>query len=130
MKRQVDEVKGQAKKELTGLDPLRREVDKLTRENNDLHSELIRIKERADLQELRHETTIRSLQEQKNDLQFLLSKKEKAQLQIQEENESLRIQVEELLSKLYLPSKATGGESAPREYMADVFKNSHNRLGR
>ena len=43
MKRQLEEVKGQSKKEQSAVEPLRREMDKLTRENNELHLELIKV---------------------------------------------------------------------------------------
>ena len=129
MKRQLEEVKGQSKKENSAVDPLRREVEKLTRENNDLHIEMIRMKEKIDLSEIKWETSLKSLEDQKRDLKFIVDQKDIRVGQLSKENESLRVRIEELLSKLYLPSKAADMETAPREYMNEVLSRPHNKIG-
>jgi centrosomal protein CEP135 len=128
IKRQLDEVKSQSRKEGSSIEPLRREVEKLTRENNDLHLELIRTKERVDMNEVKWESTIRSLEDQKKDLRFLLEQKESKTSSLVKDNENLRIKIEELMSKLYLPHKAGDIDHAPKEFVNDVLAKSHNKI--
>lgn len=128
IKRQLDEVKSQSRKEHSSVEPLRREVEKLTRENNDLHFEIIHMKERVDSSEIKWESSLRSLEDQKKDLRFVLDQKDAKMSQLNRDNENLRIRVEELLSKLYLPSKAGDFDSAPKEYQDELFASSHNRI--
>lgn len=128
IKRQLEEVKLQSKKEQSSVEPLRREVDKLTRENNDLHLEIIKMKERVDKSEIKWESSLRSLEDQKRDLKFVMDQKDVKITSLSRENENLRIRVEELLSKLYMPSKAGEMDSLPKEYLAEVFSKSHNKI--
>ena len=123
-------MKLQSRKEQSSVEPLRREVEKVTRENNDLHLEIIKMKERVDSSEIKWESSLRSLEDQRKDLKFVLDQRESKIMNLTKDNEGLRIRVEELLSKLYLPSKAGEMESLPKEYMAEVFSKSHNKIRR
>lgn len=128
IKRQLEELKIQSRKEQSAIEPLRREVEKLMRENNDLHFEMIKTKERVDMDEVKWESSLRSMEDQKKDLKYLIDQKDLKINTVNKQNEQLRIKIEELLSKLYLPSKATNLDSAPKEYLDEVFSKPHNKI--
>jgi centrosomal protein CEP135 len=64
---------------------LKKENSKLTKENNDLHFEMMKIKEDLDYRETKWKTTFRSVEGEKNDLKFLLQQKDNSLRKIEEE---------------------------------------------
>ena len=58
------------------LEPLKRENAKLLKENNDLHYEMIKVKEDCDYRESKWKNQINSLEGEKNDLKFVIQQKE------------------------------------------------------
>lgn len=86
------------------------------------------MKERVDSSEIKWESSLRSLEDQKKDLKFVVDQKDIKLNHLNKDNENLRIRVEELLSKLYLPSKAGEFDNAPKEYQDEIFAKSHNRI--
>lgn len=58
------------------LVPLQKENERITKENNKLHLELIKIKEERDNCEAKWKTALRQLQEECEDLRFLVASKD------------------------------------------------------
>ena len=56
--------------------PLRSENQKIVNENNSLHREMIKIKEEIDKKEVKFETAIRKLNEEKDEMKFLIQQKD------------------------------------------------------
>ncbi len=81
--------------------PLRSENQKIVNENNSLHREMIRIKEEIDKKEMKFESTIRKLNEEKEEMRFLLSQKEISIKNAEQETDSIRKKLNEILQKVY-----------------------------
>ena len=88
-----------------GLAPLQHENERLVKENNQLHLEVIQRKEAIDAVELRWKATLRQAQEEAKDLNFLLGQKI-AKIKEQEgENLKLKLKIDKVLQKLYMPGQ-------------------------
>ena len=72
------------------LIPLQKENERLVKENNDLHFQLIKKKEDADAVEIRWKGVIRQSQNEAQDLRFLVSQKDYAFQKLENENLKLR----------------------------------------
>ena len=70
--------------------PLQKENERLTKENNKLHHEIILVKEERDNQEIQWKTALRSLQEECQDLKFLVDSKDTRLRKMDSENCRLR----------------------------------------
>jgi chromosome segregation ATPase len=81
--------------------PLRNENAKLLKENNELHRELIKLKEDLDSKELSLGQSIRKLEAEKEEAKFLLSQKDIHIRNIENESEGLRKKLNEVLNKVY-----------------------------
>ena len=85
LKRQNEEGKTNVLKAEGLLQPLKRENARLTKENNELHYEMIKVKEDADFKDNRWKTTMKSLEGEKNDLKFVLQQKDSSIKKLQDE---------------------------------------------
>jgi chromosome segregation ATPase len=81
--------------------PLRNENAKLLKENNELHRDLIKLKEELDSKEVGLGQSIRKLEAEKEEAKFLLSHKNIHIKNIENESEGLRKKFNEVLSKVY-----------------------------
>ena len=82
--------------------PLRNENLKLAKENNELHRELIKIRDDLDLRNTSNSVALTKLQNENMELKFLLTQKDNAYKQIAIQNESLRNKLNKVFSKLYM----------------------------
>ena len=57
--------------------PLKNEAEKFRKENNELHFQLIKIKEEIDLKDTKWKITFKSLEDEISDVKFTLDLKEK-----------------------------------------------------
>ena len=76
LKKANDELKSQQLRGERTIEPLKREIAKLVKENNDLHLELIRVKEDAEAKENRWQITLKSLEGDRSDLKFVIQQKD------------------------------------------------------
>jgi len=87
--------------------PLKNENSKLVRENNELHRELIKLKEDIDLKDLNATQARKKLESEKEEFSFLLKQKESRIISLEGEAENLRKKMNEVLSKLYNTTNET-----------------------
>ena len=81
--------------------PLRSENQKIVNENNSLHREMIKIKEEIDKKELKFESAIRKLNEEKEEMRFLIQQKDLAIKNAEGETDNIRRKLNEILQKVY-----------------------------
>ncbi len=96
-----DKLKSELKVQGDLILPLRNENMKLTKENNDLHQNLIQLKDSLDIKSTANVNSISTLEQEKEQIKFLLTQKD---LQIKKEkaqNEQLKTKINELLTKMY-----------------------------
>ena len=77
LKKQYEDFKSQSLREKETINPLKGEMEKCKRENNELHTEMIKLKEELDLKDTKWRTTFRSCEDQISDLRFNLETKER-----------------------------------------------------
>lgn len=85
--------------------PLQKLNEKLTKENNKLHHEIIQTKEERDACDLKWKQALRQLQEECQDLKFLVDSKDLRIKKVDAENVKLKSQMQKTLEKIYLPSQ-------------------------
>jgi chromosome segregation ATPase len=85
-------------------EPLKSEISRLTKDNNNLHNNLITLKEDLDTANDRWRATIRSLEDQKSDLEYMLKTKTTMLQRVQDENGLLRTKCNDILIKLCYPT--------------------------
>ena len=110
------------------MNPLKRDVERLEKENNELHFQIIKLKEESESKDIKWSTAHSSLEEQKKDIKFLLGQKENEILSLRSENDSFKSKVAELVAKLYFPSKGVAMKSAPKELIDSVLSKEHNSI--
>ena len=96
-----DKLKSELKVQGDLILPLRNENMKLTKENNELHQNLIQLKDSLDIKSTANVNSISTLEQEKEQIKFLLTQKD---LQIKKEkaqNEQLKTKINELLTKMY-----------------------------
>ena len=84
--------------------PISKENEKLTKENNKLHHLIIQTKEERDSCDLKWKTALRQLQEECQDLKFLVDSKDQRIKKVDVENVKLKTQMQKALEKIYYPS--------------------------
>jgi hypothetical protein len=87
------------------LAPLQHENERLVKENNALHLEVIQRKEAIDAVELRWKATLRQAQEEAKDLNFLVGQKMAKVKELEAENLKLKLKIDKVLQKLYMPGQ-------------------------
>jgi chromosome segregation ATPase len=102
--------------------PLQRETHRLTKENNALHLELMKVKENSDAREDQWRATVKRLEGENSDLKFLIEKLKRDLKKSESANLKLRTQCDNAMSKAYLPSSHKGLEPHPL--------NTDNLIGR
>ena len=85
--------------------PLSKENERLVKENNDLHFQLIQLREQADGADLKWKAQWRQSQNEVQDLKFLLSQKDAQITTLDAENVKLRQKLDKVMEKLYMPSQ-------------------------
>lgn len=85
--------------------PLQKENERLVRENNDLHQQLIKFREHADGADLKWKAQCRQSQNEVQDLKFLLAQKDSRIAALDSENVKLRQKLDNVMEKLYMPSQ-------------------------
>lgn len=74
--------------------PLQKENEKLTKENNKLHLEIIQVKEERDNCEIKWKAALRSLQEESEDLRFLVNSKDARIKKLDQQVTSFKIKMQ------------------------------------
>ena len=85
--------------------PLQKENERLVKENNSLHFQLIGSKEHADGAELKWKSQARQTMNEVQDLRFLLTQKDATISKLDQENAKLRQKLDRVMEKLYMPSQ-------------------------
>ena len=104
LKSQIEMVKHDEKLNQQALVPLQKENEKLTKENNKLHIDVITVKEERDSCELRWKQALRTLQDECQDLRYLVDSKDQRIRNLEEEGVKLKSQMQKTLERIYLPS--------------------------
>jgi len=81
--------------------PLRNENMKFVRENNELHLEIIKIREEFERNEISLSTSISKLNKEKQEMRFLIIQKDSHNKKIENELENLRKRLNEITEKIY-----------------------------
>lgn len=82
--------------------PLRNENLKLTKENNDLHRALIKLRDDIDVRTTSSSLSLAALTKENEELKFLLTQKDVAYKQVQTQSENLRTKLNKLFSQLFM----------------------------
>ena len=85
--------------------PLTAENERLVKENNQLHMQLIQYREHADGSELKWKSSYRQQQNELQDLKFLLTQKDQSISKLDRDNVKLRTKLDSVMEKLYMPSQ-------------------------
>ena len=85
--------------------PLQKENERLVKENNSLHFQLIQAKEHADESSLKWKAQSRQSMNEVQDLRFLLTQKDANISKLSEDNAKLRTKLEKVMERLYMPSQ-------------------------
>ena len=86
------------------LAPLQKENERLTKENNLLHLEIITAREEKESVDLKWKAANRQLQNEVRDLRFLVESKDSKIKALDREIAKMRSKLEKTMSKMYLPS--------------------------
>ncbi len=86
------------------LAPLQKENERLTKENNQLHMEIIAAREEKESVDLKWKAANRQLQNEVRDLRFLVESKDSKIKALDREIAKMRSKLEKTMSKMYLPS--------------------------
>ena len=114
LKKINEELKQTVNKSEQMILPLKKENARLVQENNDLHFEMIKIKEESDYNSNKWQTTFNRLDGERNDLRFLVEQKDQKLKKLEDENFSVKAKLDALLKKTFLSSKR-GLENLPNE---------------
>lgn len=126
-KREFEELKVSSGKSFDLIDPMKREIKKLEVENNELHSQIIKIKEEMDGKDIKWKTAYNRMEEQKNDLKYLLEQKDSKLTSLTKDNLSYKSKIQDLISKLYLPSEGLILKNLPKELEDEILAKEHNQ---
>ena len=88
--------------------PLQRETQRLTKQNNDLHLELMHLKEETDAADNKWRASVKRLEGELTDLRFLLETAKQKQKKTEVECAQTRDRLESLQSRTYVPSAQKG----------------------
>lgn len=127
MKRQFEELKHSSSKSSDLVDPMKRQMNKLESENNELHFQIIKLKEEMDGKDIKWKTAHNRVEEQKRDLKFILDQKESRISKLEKENQEYKGKMEDLLSKLYLPSEGVVLKGVPKEFENEILSKEYNQ---
>lgn len=83
--------------------PLQHENERLVKENNTLHIQLIQRKEALDQVDLRWKSTLRQAQNEALDLAFLNTQKDARIKDLESETLKMKQKLDKVLNKLYMP---------------------------
>lgn len=84
--------------------PLQKENERLVKENNSLHHEMIQHREHAEGADLKWKGACRQAQNEVQDLRFLLTQKDAAIARLDQEGVKLRQKLDTVMEKIYAPS--------------------------
>ena len=79
--------------------PLRNENLKLTKENNDLHSQMIKLKDDIDIKQGSRANAITTLENEKEELKFLITQKDEKIKSLESQSEALRSKLNDMFNK-------------------------------
>lgn len=85
--------------------PLQHENQRLVKENNELHRQLIDRREAADQVDMRLKSTLRQASNEASDLSFLNQQKDVRIAALESELLKMRQKLDKVQSKLYMPSQ-------------------------
>jgi chromosome segregation ATPase len=87
------------------LAPLQKENERLTKENNQLHLDIIQANEHSEEVDLKWKAANRQLQNESRDLRFLVESKDAKIRALDREIAKMRGKLEKTLAKMYMPSQ-------------------------
>ena len=90
------------------LDPLKRENNRLIKVNNDLHLEMMGVKEKADDNDNKWRCTVKTLESETGDFKFVIERLRSDVKRLETENYTLKTRLESAISATYLPSTQKG----------------------
>lgn len=103
-KRKAEELNLRDKRVHYLTEPLKSEISRLTKDNNNLHNSLITLKEDLENTNDRWKAKARTLEDQKSDVEYMLNTKMTMLGKIQEEHNLLKTKCGDVLVKLNYPS--------------------------
>lgn len=124
---EIGKVKEQLKKEKASILPLKNENMRLVEENNDLHKELIKLKEIQDNHEFAISEAVSKLNAEKEEIRYLLLQKEQKMKITESEKNKLQKKLNEVISKVYGDQSKVGLTGSDK--ILNVDKSSTNILG-
>lgn len=102
MKTKVSTVDSELKKSTEMIQPLKRENQRLVKENNELHLDMIQVKEGSESKDSKSLSALKKLEGEKSDLRFILSQKDRKINELETEMEDLRARLDDVMTKSVL----------------------------
>jgi centrosomal protein CEP135 len=114
LKKINDDVKNRLKQAQEAIVPFQTETSRLTKQNNDLHIDLMRVKEDCDSRENAWRASVKKLESECEDLKYLVARAKEDMNDLEQQNLDLRTRLDNAMSKSYLPSTNKGIEPKAR----------------
>ena len=105
IKKSFEETGQELSRQKQSVQPISFENEKLTKENNQLHMEIIKIKEEYSTKESNWRTSVTTLEENKTDLKFVIELKDTKIRELEKECMNLKEKLNQTLAKIYCPSQ-------------------------
>ena len=86
------------------LEPLKKENERIVKENNELHFQMIKVREDCELRENQMKAQVRQIQNEKTDLQFLASQKDFKIQELDKTISDMKSKLEKALQKAFNPA--------------------------
>lgn len=90
------------------LDPLKRENNRLIKVNNDLHLEMMGVKEQADDNDNKWRCAVKTLEGETGDFKFVIERLRSDVKKLESENYNIKTRLESAIAATYLPSTQKG----------------------
>lgn len=122
-KRKAEELSLRDKRVHYLTEPLKSEISRLTKDNNNLHNSLITLKEDLENSNDQWKIQVRTLEDQKSDTEYMLNSKTNILNKVQEENNLLRTKCEEILIKLCYSSSLLDAGVNEQDFFQAITSN-------
>ena len=105
LKKIHDESKNQINKQELLIVPLKKENERIVKENNELHHDIIKCKEDYLSKESQWRASIKAIEDERSDLRFVITQKDARLKQLELDNISLKEKMENTLNKIYISNQ-------------------------
>lgn len=112
MKTLNDELKRQSSQGDQAVEPLRRENERVVKENNELHLQVIQAKEMAQSLETQWKNNVRQIQSERDDIQLLTQQKDNQINKLENLNAELKDRLEQVLTR----GSTLGGQEVKKDH--------------